>query len=103
MFLISAIILSFVSLDGPGDGGVNRILEQLEERGRSVRDLSCDVEFTVEDALADDHFTKFGSIMYKHKEPNPIFLIHFAKSHQQGRVVREREWYRFDGTESMGL
>ena len=81
----------------PEQSRIDLILQQLEDRGDTVNDLKCKVEYTVEDILADDRFTKFGEIRYKRQEPNPVFYIHFEKLHQAGVVNRKKEWYIFDG------
>ena len=91
------ILFAALVTQTPDQSRIDTILERLEARGSTVRDLECDVEYTVEDVLADDTFTKFGQIRYKHAEPNPIFHIYFAKMHQGGIVDRNREWYIFDG------
>ncbi len=84
------------------DAGADRatiesILERLEKRGDTVSDLKCAVEYSIEDVLADDEFTKFGEIRYKKREPNPVFFIHFNKLHQAGFVSQRKEWWIFDG------
>jgi len=82
----------------PDQTRIETILQELEDRGATVGDLHCRVEYTVEDVLADDKFTKFGEIRYRKQEPNPVFHIHFEKMHQGGIVLRNRrEWYLFDG------
>ena len=64
--------------DAPDADRIDVILQQLEERGASVNDLSCKVEYAVEDTLADDKFTKFGQILYRKQQPSatPITLSH---------------------------
>ena len=93
------IFLTVLAVGGSDHDRIDTILEQLEARGATVNDLECRVEYTVEDVLADDKFTKFGQIRYKHQEPNPWFYIHFAKTHQGGIVLGQgrREWYIFKG------
>ena len=83
--------------DTPHPDRIDVILQQLEDRGASVVDLECQVKYTIEDVLADDYFTKFGRIIYRHQEPNPVFLVYFEKMHQGEIVTRKREWYHFDG------
>ena len=91
------VLLTALVAGEPDQSRIDTILEQLEARGNTVTDLKCEVEYTVEDILADDKFTKFGEIRYKHKEPNPWFYIHFAKTAQGGVWVGKKEWYIFDG------
>jgi hypothetical protein len=91
-----------VALLGMGSSGneeeIAAILERLEARGQGIRDLACDVELTTVDELAADEFTKFGEIRYQQGQPNPKFMVHFTKKHQNGRVDRGQEWYVFDGS-----
>ena len=93
------IFLTALAVGGSDQGRIDTILEQLEARGDTVNDLKCRVEYTVEDLLADDQFTKFGHIRYKHQEPNPWFYIHFEKTAQAGVILGKgrREWYIFKG------
>jgi hypothetical protein len=95
--VITVALTSILAAAGPEQGRIDSILQQLEDRGDTVNDLKCKVEYTVEDILADDKFTKFGEIRYKHKDPNPVFYIYFEKMHQAGHVNRKKEWYIFDG------
>jgi len=92
--IILAVVLAG---DPPKDERIDLILQRLEDRGASVVDLQCQVQYTVEDVLADDKFTKHGQIRYKKQEPNPAFYIYFEKMAQAGVWVNRREWYIFDG------
>lgn len=91
------VLLAALAVDGPDQSRIDTVLEQLEARGSTVKDLKCQVEYAVEDVLADDTFTKFGQIRYKQAEPNPVFYIYFERMNQGGHVNRNREWYIFDG------
>ncbi len=93
----STLFCAVVAAAEPQQDRIDLILQRLEDRGSTVNDLKCKVEYTVEDLLADDKFTKFGEIRYKKKEPNPVFYIYFEKMHQAGLVNRKKEWYIFDG------
>ncbi len=95
--LVPCVVAFTLAVGDPDAGRIDTILEQLEARGQTVADLKCAVEYTVEDVLADDKFTKFGQIRYKRKQPNPVFYIYFEKMHQAGYVNRKKEWYIFDG------
>lgn len=87
----------------PGEGlagsrpTVETILERVEARGQSVNDIRCKVVFTVVDRIADDKVERQGEIIYKKKSPNPLFMITFNKTVQEGVVKREKFWYLFDG------
>lgn len=94
---LSILLAAILSADAPPEDRIGTILQQLEERGAAVVDLKCEVEYTIEDVLADDHFTKFGQILYRKQDPNPMFLVYFEKLHQGEIVSRKREWYLFDG------
>jgi hypothetical protein len=94
---VGILLLLMLPPDAPDADRIDVILQQLEDRGASVDDLNCRVEYTVEDTLADDKFTKFGRILYQKQEPNPNFLVYFEKMHQADIVNRKREWYLFDG------
>jgi hypothetical protein len=77
------------------DEKIDAILRKMEEMGDQVDDLACKIEYTVEDLIGLDEFTRFGRILYKRAEPNPAFLIVFEKTHQGGIVLRRKEWYLF--------
>jgi len=97
MIIAFTILLGGLAQSAGADDRIDVILQQLEDRGATVHDLKCAVEYTVEDILADDRFTNFGEIRYQRKDPNPVFYICFEKRHQAGYVNRKKEWYIFDG------
>jgi hypothetical protein len=77
------------------DARIATILERMEAMGDRVEDLRCRVEYRVQDLIGLDEFTKFGRILYKRAQPNPLFFIEFDKMHQGGIVLRRHEWYLF--------
>jgi len=76
---------------------VGAILDRVEARGRSVDDIRCKVAYTVVDRIAADKVTRDGNLIYERKSPNPLFMITFVKTVQEGTVKREKAWYLFDG------
>ncbi|MCP4248383.1 MAG: hypothetical protein GY778_15150 [bacterium] len=95
--LLNVLVILGQATAQPDAGRIDGILQRLEERGDSVDDLKCAVEYTIADVLADDEFTKFGEIRYQRGQENPWFYVNFEKMHQGGRVVHNQEWYLFDG------
>ena len=81
----------------PAAADVESILERIEDRGAGVNDLRCRVIYMVEDRIADDKVIREGEILYKKKEPNPVFMITFTKTIQEGTVSRLKSWWLFDG------
>ena len=79
------------------NGDVNAVLDRVEARGRTIDDIRCQVLYTVEDRVAADLVKRNGAITFKKKDPNPLFMITFVKTVQDGVVSRQRFWYLFDG------
>lgn len=79
-----------------GDTRVDEILTALQDRSDGLRDIRCDVGFVEEDQVNLTKRTKRGRIQFLITEPNPHFLIHFAKTETDG-VLGKQEWYLFDG------
>ncbi len=88
--------LGIARADGPEET-VEQILDRIESRGDSIEDIRCRVAFSEEDRITEDTTLRTGTIAFKRRKPNPIFLITFDKVVQDGRVSRTRSWYYFDG------
>ncbi len=95
--VVAILTLTAVTYSEEPTVDVETILDQLESRGAAIEDIRCSVEFQDEDRITEDVTKRFGSILFKRKKPNPIFLIEFRKTVQDGRPNRKRIWYRFDG------
>lgn len=80
----------------PADPRVETILTALQNRSDGLKDIRCDVRFVEEDQVNVTKRTKEGRIQFQIVEPNPRFLIHFAKTDTDG-VLGKQEWYLFDG------
>ncbi len=76
---------------------IEAVLDRVEVRGRTVDDIRCKVKYTVEDRIAADTVERYGDLVYKRENPNPLFMITFVKTVQEGTVKREKAWYLFDG------
>ncbi len=94
---IMAICASLDLASAQEPASVETILERVEARGDAIEDIRCAVEFREEDRITDDVTKRSGTILFKRKKPNPIFLITFVKTVQAGQVHRKKLWYRFDG------
>jgi len=103
------IALAFMSLGGTkapaqvdpppassGDARVDEILTALQERSDGLRDIRSEVRFVEDDQINLTKRTKQGRLQFLITEPNPRFLIHFAKTETEG-VLGKQEWYVFDG------
>ena len=49
----------------PAAGDVEAVLDRVEARGQSIRDIRCTVVYTVEDRIAADMVTRYGEIIYR--------------------------------------
>lgn len=81
----------------PLDPAVEKILDQLEARGRQIRDIECKLIYEKEDPIFKgvERFT--GVLLFKEDAPNPRFQIRFDRSVQNGRPSDKKEWHVFDG------
>ncbi len=75
---------------------VRQILTRLEQRGDDLRDIRCRVRFVEDDRINLSKRTKQGTLLFLITEPNPYFLIHFARVEVDG-LLGTQEWYHFDG------
>ncbi len=73
------------------------ILEKVEARGATVDDLTCKVIYRVDDHISDDVTRRYGTIRFKKKTPNPIFMVTFDKLVEDGEIHLQKQWYLFDG------
>lgn len=83
--------------DAPApDPRVEGILTALQNRSDGLKDIRCNVRFVEKDDVNVTTRTKEGRIQFQIAEPNPRFLIHFAKTDTDG-VLGKQEWVLFDG------
>ncbi|GJM25210.1 MAG: hypothetical protein DHS20C16_16250 [Phycisphaerae bacterium] len=91
--------------DGANEGGakvnasappeVVAILDRLEQAGKDIHAIRCQVEFKTEDTLNISETTRFGMIQFKRAEPHPMFLVSFDKMVADGIVHKNKVWYLF--------
>ncbi len=75
---------------------IEEILTRLEKRSNGLQDIRCKIIFVEQDKINLTERTKWGDILFQVTEPNPRFLIHFAKTAADG-ILGKQEWYLFDG------
>jgi outer membrane lipoprotein-sorting protein len=96
-WLLAAPFCSIAPVAAQPARDVNAVLEQVEARGQDIEDIRCDVVYAVEDRVAADVVKRYGEIIFKRADPNPLFMIAFVKTVQDGILSRKRFWYLFDG------
>lgn len=74
---------------------VVEILDRLEQAGKDIHAIRCQVKFVTEDRLNITETTRFGSIQFKRSSPHPMFLISFDKTVADDIVLRDKTWYLF--------
>ncbi len=85
---------------GPGalsDPKVDEILTRLEKR--TVSDLSAKLRWENWHVIdpPDERSVKKGEILYKDRDPVPVFIVHFKKKSMGRRSQRADERHLFDG------
>lgn len=75
---------------------IDAILTRLQQRSDGLRDISCKVRYDELAPLDGSKIQKRGTIRFLLVKPNPLFMIHFDKTAQDG-VLGKQEWYLFDG------
>lgn len=87
-----------IAAAAPIDPEVERILDRLEKRGDTVRDLSCRVRQEMLAKVVGEKITKEGDVKYLRGSDgnNARFIIHFAKITQDDFPIKP-ETYAFDG------
>ncbi len=95
--LLAASFLLIGPVAAQPAGDVNTVLEQVEARGKTIDEIRCSVVYTVEDRVAADVVKRYGEITFRRADPNPLFMITFVKTVQDGILSRKRFWYLFDG------
>ncbi len=80
-----------------GDPVVDRILDDLEQRGDGIRSLTSKLRADFLDVVAEDEQSKLGSIWFRRDEPNPKFKVVYDKSIFDDVVSNDRHEYLFDG------
>ncbi len=80
-----------------GDPEVDRILEQLEERGEDVHALACELRTDFLDVIAEDEQSKVGKLWFRRDKPNPKFKVVYERSLWGGVVNEDHHEYYFDG------
>ncbi len=76
---------------------VSQVLQALEKRGESIKDLEADVEWVVVDTIIDDRQAKLGQLYFKRGQPQDTFLIRFDKTIIDDMVNEKVEEHLFDG------
>ncbi len=74
---------------------VDALLARMESAGERLQTIRCKVEYTVIDRLNLTETTRFGTILFKRAEPNPMFLIEFDKLIADDVVKRDKQWWLF--------
>lgn len=101
---LTALVTACVALEAraqenptpAADARVETILTALQNRSDGLKDIRCDVRFVEKDEVNLTTRLKEGKILFLMGEPNPRFLIHFAKTVADG-IVGKQEWLLFDG------
>jgi hypothetical protein len=79
------------------DAQTEAILDRLERKGATVKDLIAKIEYIKEDEVLQSRQVFTGALRFKEEDPNPRFLIKFDKSVHDGVVSNRAEWHAFDG------
>src|SRR5262245_49489439 len=59
------------------DPKVEKILDRQEARGKTLKDVKCDLQYIKEDVTLDDKQSLKGRLRFKEADPNPLFFIEF--------------------------
>jgi hypothetical protein len=76
---------------------VHAVLQRLEQRGDSVKDLRSKIEWQVLDRVIDDKQAKFGELLFKRDKPHDMFLVRFHRTVVEDQVIDKPEEHLFDG------
>lgn len=81
-----------------GDPTIDAILDRLEEKGKSIKGLKCELIYThvITDPV-ESRKKKEGSLIFARAEPNSRFLARFDRIIADGVVTKNAEYYGFDG------
>jgi len=81
----------------PSDRRVHAVLEQLERRGESVKDLKAKIEWQVLDRVIEDKQVKFGQLLFQRAKPHDRFMVTFNRTIVEDQVIEKPEEHLFDG------
>jgi hypothetical protein len=81
----------------PLDPQVERILDNLERKGRTLTDIQAKLQYVKQDEVLDSKQVFTGILLFKDADPNPIFHIRFDRSVHDGIVNKKKEYHVFDG------
>jgi hypothetical protein len=81
----------------PLDPAVERILDELERKGRTTSDIQATLEYVKKDDILDSEQKFTGILLFKDAQPNPLFHIRFDRSVHDGIVNNKKEYHVFDG------
>jgi hypothetical protein len=81
----------------PSERRVHEVLEQLERRGESVKDLKAKIEWQVLDRVIEDKQAKYGELFFQRAEPRDRFMVTFNKTIVEDQVIDKPEEHLFDG------
>ncbi|GMU21420.1 MAG: hypothetical protein AMXMBFR13_15130 [Phycisphaerae bacterium] len=79
------------------DPQVDRILDRLEAKGKTIKDISTPLTYAKKDPVFNSETRYEGTLLYKEDKPNPRFMIQFDYSVQDQQRVNKKEWHVFDG------
>lgn len=79
------------------DPRVERVLDRLEARGKTLHDVQCDLEYIKIVRDLDSKSVSKGILRYLQSEPNPLFFIRFDNKVNEGIESKHPEWFVFDG------
>ncbi len=82
---------------GQAEPKVHTILQQLELRGDSIKDLKAKIEWQILDRVIDDKQAKFGDLSFKRDKPHDKFLVKFGRTVVEDQVIDKPEEHLFDG------
>lgn len=87
-----------VPAQSAGDPVIDKILDRLEEKGRAIQGLECELVYQYITVFpVEDRQVKEGSLLFARMEPNPKFFVEFKKITAGGVVSNNPERFVFDG------
>lgn len=81
----------------PLDPAVEKILDRLERKGKTIEDIEAVVHYSKIDTVLGSKQKYEGILRFMKDEPNPRFLIRFDKRNHDGIISEQKEWHVFDG------
>lgn len=94
---VAAVLVAPAACPADPSTAVVEILDRVEARGADVGDLKCKVVYVVEDRISEDTTKRTGTILFKKKSPNPVFMVTFDRLIEAGVIHKRSRWYLFDG------